>query len=900
MSQQEQRELEIQNELLKVIAEQNHEKIFEYEAASDHAQLYTVVNGQFVPLYDLTEYVAKKRFGNVFIDPEDKKNYQKAIRTCLKKATHTIVDARFLEKGKQPEWHRFYLVSVFGDDKKVEKIVGRVISIHHEKMVNEGIRRRAEIDALTNVYNHKAFEELCAKEIEKGRKYAVFLMLDVDDFKMINDTQGHAVGDMVLSQTGDMLNAAVGDNGIAGRMGGDEFAAFVWDFDNEGQIREFCQKLHDDLKSIIFDLEYAASMGATIVNGRDLSFHDLYFEADQAVYTAKRNGKDQVVFYEEMEEIRNPQEDRKIILEEADEGSLLEELQGCLQSLSIADFKDAVLQTLMTLQEYFDADCVGTVYQKDGQFRYVEEYHKEAAAAIAGIVREAVKNGNIDCFLKELDKIDQIVIPKVSNAKTAYPDLCRMLEACRIWAIAGTALREGDQFVGSLFVLNPHKNLGGASLLSMVGEMLTFKILRQNLMELQEYEQTHDHLTGFWNRDSYISWFRDNKDTQFESIGVITTDVIRLSEINEQFGYRNGNKRLAELAELLKSMFDAYRIFRYDGDEMLVVCTNIDRADLEMMADCLSEKLEELGFAVAMGYAWSGQPDISRLITEAEVVMDNDKLKLLHGSTVSMRMKQTVINEVNDLLEKERYLVYLQPKVNIHTGRTEGAEALVRQIDDVLGIVGPGMFIPVLERYNLIHMVDLYVLESIFKYQQEQIAQGRRLVPISVNFSKRTIIYPELVEKVRDMTERYDIPVELIHIEVTETVGDMDHVLVENVANSLKTLGFRLSMDDFGSHYSNLAVLIQYDFDSAKIDRSMVTEIEKNRKSRIVLDYMTSLINDLGIECIVEGIETKEQVDILKHTKAEMIQGYYFGKPVPKEQFYDAFIKEDQAEKVNG
>ena len=87
-------------------------------------------------------------------------------------------------------------------------------------------------------------------------------------------------------------------------------------------------------------------------------------------------------------------------------------------------------------------------------------------------------------------------------------------------------------------------------------------------------------------------------------------------------------------------------------------------------------------------------------------------------------------------------------------------------------------------------------------------------------------------------------------------------------------------------------MLLQYDFDSAKIDRSMVTEITTNEKSRMMLDYTTSLINDLGIECIVEGIETKEQVDILRKTKAEMIQGYYFGKPVPKEEFYDRFMKE--------
>ena len=149
------------------------------------------------------------------------------------------------------------------------------------------------------------------------------------------------------------------------------------------------------------------------------------------------------------------------------------------------------------------------------------------------------------------------------------------------------------------------------------------------------------------------------------------------------------------------------------------------------------------------------------------------------------------------------------------------------------------------------------------------------------------------MEKVKAVTDKYDVPVGMVHIEVTETVGDMDHIVIENVSNALKKMGFCLSMDDFGTQYSNLSVLLQYDFDSAKIDRSMVTEITTNQRSRMMLDYMTSLINDLGIECIVEGIETKEQVDILRQTKAEMIQGYYFGKPVPKEEFYDRFMKEE-------
>ena len=325
---------------------------------------------------------------------------------------------------------------------------------------------------------------------------------------------------------------------------------------------------------------------------------------------------------------------------------------------------------------------------------------------------------------------------------------------------------------------------------------------------------------------------------------------------------------------------------------MLVLCANIKRKDFEECVRKLKERLETLSFSVAKGYSWSSHPAVYSQIDEAEAVMDNDKVKLLHGNTAFRKVAENLIREVQDLMDRDHYLVYLQPKVNIASGKTEGAEALIRQLDDELGLVAPSHFIPVLEHYNLIYMIDLFVLEEVFKYQQDEQKAGHRLVPISLNFSKKTIMYPDLLERVRAVTQKYDVPAGMVHIEVTETVGDMDHIVIENVSNALKKMGFRLSMDDFGTQYSNLSVLLQYDFDSAKIDRSMVTEITTNEKSRMMLDYMTSLINDLGIECIVEGIETKEQVDILRKTKAEMIQGYYFGKPVPKEEFYDRFMKE--------
>lgn len=541
------------------------------------------------------------------------------------------------------------------------------------------------------------------------------------------------------------------------------------------------------------------------------------------------------------------------------EESLLKELMDCLGGMKGKNFAEGVLRALDSVKKFFAAEAAMLVYRKEDDLECLELHENSLEAWMKKALEEA-KNGNFGEVL--LDEVPKLV----------------------------DSLQEGTARVGYLLVVQPSANEAQVELLSLLGEYMTTRIMQQSVMEQLEYETTHDHLTNLWNRNSFVFFTQEKAKDTYTSLGIITTDIIHLSELNEQFGYFYGSKKLVETAKQLKMMFGQYRIFRYDEDEMLVFCSDITKKEFGQKVDELKKKLEELPFAVSMGYSWSANVNFHDQIAEAEMIMGADKRKILHGMTVMQRLEQGVIDEVQDLLDRGQYLVYLQPKVDIHTGITEGAEALIRQIDQALGIVGPGMFIPVLERYNLVQMVDLYVLEEIFRYQKQEIEAGHRTIPISVNFSKKTIMYPDLIARVREMAEKYSIPRELIHIEITETVGDMDHMLVEDVANNLKSLGFRLSMDDFGSHYSNLAVLIQYDFDSAKIDRSMVTEITNNPKSRVVLDYMTSMINELGIHCIVEGIETREQVEILKGTKADMIQGYFFGKPVPQEEFYEAYM----------
>ena len=688
----EQKEQEKQNELLRVVAEQNHERLIEYDVKEDRAVVYAIENDRFEVLFDIEDYVKKNHYGSVFIDPEDKKVFRRAMHACLQKEGTVTVDVRYCEKENQPEWYRFYLVSIAEEDGKTDRMVGRFCCVQQEKAITERMRRRAEIDVLTNVYNHKAFEEYCAKELAECTTNALFVMLDIDDFKMINDTQGHAVGDMVLSQTGSILSEVIGDRGIVGRLGGDEFAVFASGFQNSVEMEEFCVSLRENLKKIIFDMEYSVSIGAAKLDGRRISFPDFYYEADRAVYAAKRGGKNRIVFYDQIKENQEPETADPVepILAQGNEKSMLRQLRTCMEALGREGIGDALMQTFEALRQYFDADCVVLAYAKEGGIRYVEECHRDTAQMMARLVTEEIESGDAEGVIQEIGQLGDVVIPDIKSLRESHPVIYEYLAELRAWSAAGISLYTGDHLLGILMVLNPHRHLEEADVLSMLGTTLAARIELRNLQEQQEYDRTHDKLTGLWNREGLSVMARTGADNMFCSLGVITTDVIHLSEINKQFGYISGNRKLMEVADLLKSLFPNYRIYRYDEDEMLVLCINIKRQEMEQQVENLQKRIAGLGFGVAMGYSWSAHPQTRSQIAEAEVLMSNDKLKLMHGTTVMKRMEQSVIDEINDLMERGRYLVYLQPKVDIHTGRTEGAEALIRQLDDELGIVGTG------------------------------------------------------------------------------------------------------------------------------------------------------------------------------------------------------------------
>lgn len=1019
----EDRELEVQYELMKVIAEHNKEQLFEYDIEEDCARIYGIKNGVPVEAFVYQDCFKNQKQYLDRLNSKDAKSIKNAIETCAKKDSHQIIDIKCPIKNGGKEWYRFYFASICDLDGEIKSVAGRIVSIQRDKMAEEGYKHRAERDALTGVYNHMTFEQKCEEKLKETDSEVLFLMMDVDDFKLINDSLGHNVGDNVLSQTGDTLNRMLDERGFAGRLGGDEFATIAWGFDSHAEIEQFVSDLRLELKKIIFDMEYSASIGAAVRMGRNMVFKDLYYEADQAVYAAKKNGKNQFFFYSDIiDNLKNEQKEKKtvkivetgdklvevlevgyeetivneredyVIIVDPIEGSIvyvntaaraeiiisddeLDSLIGvglkdkyiefknihndsgemyritkgedvpnsiicklfgkrmfivqmnqgewndrkatyislvdmnntsqlnsvmkhktnvqnavvkCLEYVENGDVDVNYEKSLHLLCELYSADCVAIVHMEDGHYFKAEEVHKPNANIMSKLVIDAAEQGNLDCFDELFDQNGKCIIGNTSIIKALEPVLYSRMTDCRVWSVMATRLKRGLDNEGALIVLNPRQNIADMNVMNFISAYITNDIIKNKLEKKYFYNRIHDSLTGLYNRDSFISLKDSLEDNEYESMGVFVTDILELKRANEKMGYHEGNRLLIRVAEILKSVFSGYRIFRFEDDEMIVFCDNVTQTEFSLMARLAKEKVDELNFPVISGFSWTNHLNIMGIVKDAEDMISVTK-RQMNRRTYNPRFAQSVASELGQKISAGDFIMYLQPKVNLKTGETVGAEALARM---KVGnrIVGPLHFVSRLEEQDAVHFVDLFIFEEACKFVRRCIDENKKAIPVSVNFSKRTLIYSGLLEKVRNLLVKYDISPEYIEIEITEGAGDMDHLAVSSASNSLTAMGFPIAMDDFGTQYSNMAMLSQYHFDIAKIDRSLVAQITENEKSRVVLKNLVSMIKEMGIKCVIEGAETKEQIDILKGMECEVIQGYYYSKPISIEEFDDKFL----------
>ncbi len=444
--------------------------------------------------------------------------------------------------------------------------------------------------------------------------------------------------------------------------------------------------------------------------------------------------------------------------------------------------------------------------------------------------------------------------------------------------VIGSIRSQGLETTGFVGVDNPQRNLDKTAIIRTVAKF-TANFLDEtefvaNLNRLSYY----DTLTGIKNRHSYSLAIKEI-NINISSLGVIYADIVNLSSINDTKGVLFGDSILKRFSKILYEVFED-RVFRVGGDEFVVIIENISESDFENDITLLKEKLKkEIDFKTSIGYTW------------------NKNLKNTNSGMHKMYDGETYTRILHENLEMEildgKYIVYLQPQMNLTTGKVESAEALVRRLGADGTLQAPLYFLPFYEKEGIISNIDEFVFETVCKTLKSWKDQGFTNLPaISVNCSRMTISKKGIVEKLSQICKNYGVEHSKLIIEITETINGIDENALATIINNFSDVGFLISLDDFGSGLSNLNTLVVSDFDEIKIDMKIINGMHTDKKSKALTQVAISLCESLdNLTSVAEGVENKLQHDMLCEMGCNIGQGYYYAKPMPISEFKDKFLK---------
>ncbi|MCR5185253.1 MAG: EAL domain-containing protein [Bacilli bacterium] len=282
---------------------------------------------------------------------------------------------------------------------------------------------------------------------------------------------------------------------------------------------------------------------------------------------------------------------------------------------------------------------------------------------------------------------------------------------------------------------------------------------------------------------------------------------------------------------------------------------------------------------------------IARAVSERNF----ESLTYYHESFRGRSSKED-IDEITKALEEEEFVVYYQPKFSLGAKRFISSEALIRWNSKEHGLLSPAKFIPIVESAGLIHEVDTYVFRKVCEDLNEAKRKGRRIIPVSINFSIYEFYSPEFLNSIMSLLDQYQINSSYIEIEITEATSRANTFVSVSIIKKLRERGIRVLMDDFGVGFSNIGNLRKIPFDAVKIDKSFIDDIVTDPKSRAIVKFLIELCQANGMEVIAEGVDNKDQVAILKQYKCNTIQGFYYSQALPYRE-YEKFLLSNPFEK---
>ena len=444
-----------------------------------------------------------------------------------------------------------------------------------------------------------------------------------------------------------------------------------------------------------------------------------------------------------------------------------------------------------------------------------------------------------------------------------------------------------------------------------VKEIITARVNRS--IELSEKRiivnaEERDGLTDVYNKHIFIEYvLRIDKYSPKAKKDMVILNITKFHLYNELYGHEAGDNALVYTANILKDIARENEgiVARLQADYFALYINHQDNYEelLNSIYATLKEKynISNITFRLGIYGASSVNESVDNRIDRAKLVCDeirksNNKFYNIYSEDDqnNQLFKERLNHDFKKALANNEFKVFFQPKVNIEGDKyvLSSAEALVRWIHPELGFISPGMFIPLFEENGNIRDLDRYVWNETAKQIKIWKDKFNITLPVSVNVSRVDMFDATITQTICDIVKENKIDAKDLYLEITESAYNNETDQIIGIINELKDMGFRIEIDDFGSGYSSLNTLATLPFDILKLDMKFVKDMFKNDKTLKMIGIVSDIAKYLNVKLIAEGVETKEQLDKLKELKYDIIQGYYFSKPVNSDEFEKFFDKE--------
>ena len=429
---------------------------------------------------------------------------------------------------------------------------------------------------------------------------------------------------------------------------------------------------------------------------------------------------------------------------------------------------------------------------------------------------------------------------------------------------------------------------------------------REDITEFSE----KDVLTGGYNRRGFIRITERllNEVPDRTKYAVLFFNVKNFKAVNELFGVESGDVVLQNIFRTLThSKLSPVITARVESDHFvcLVENKNLDFEELTSVCDnkfVKDGKCMNLIIRCGIFYVEEKPMKISGMIDRAKLakryITDEYVQPYMvydHSMQVAYIDKAKLARELQEGIAKEQFKVYYQPVIDTKTGKIASAEALIRWIHPDKGFISPALFIPALEENGHISELDFYVLKKVWQFINDRCENNKFVVPISVNLSWMDFYDEIMMEKILKEMDRFreNGREHMARFEITETSYAAIRENRSGILESLRIKNAKILLDDFGSGFSSFGMLQDYDFDILKIDMSFIRKIGENPKTKSIVHSIIGMAHEIGIKTVAEGVETEEQVSFLRQSGCDYIQGYYYSKPLPEEEFVGFLEKAD-------